>query len=95
MSPALRPCLALVLAVLAVGGGVDRARADEQLGERIEVRIVDVDVVVTGRREVPVSGLGRDDFEVLIDGRPAAIRNFFAVDVPPGGAPPGDAPPVV
>lgn len=50
-----------------------------QLSESVEVHIVEVEAVVLDREGKAVAGLTRDDFEVEIDGRPAAITNFFAV----------------
>lgn len=47
-----------------------------QLGETIEVRVTNVDVVVTDREGKPVRGLTRDDFVVLEDKKPQAITNF-------------------
>lgn len=44
-----------------------------------EVHVVDVEVVVTDADDRPVDGLTRDDFEILEDGRPVEISNFFAV----------------
>lgn len=47
-----------------------------QLGETLEVRVTNVDVVVTDRDGKPVRGLTRDDFAVLEDKKPQAITNF-------------------
>ena len=48
--------------------------------EKIEVNIVNVDVTVTDRHGQPVRGLTRDDFEILEDGVPQLLTNFYAVD---------------
>ncbi len=86
----MRPCLvALVFAVLPLF-------AQERLVESIEVRVVNVDVVVTDRNGNPVTGLTAKDFEVLEEKRPQTITNFYEVR---GGSPasietaPSDAPP--
>lgn len=50
---------------------------DSGLAERLEVRVVNVDVVVTDKKGQPVTGLGRDDFALFEDGQPVAIDNFF------------------
>jgi VWFA-related protein len=50
-----------------------------QVAESIDVRVVNVDVTVTSKG-APVSGLTRDDFEILEDGRPQKITNFYAAD---------------
>ena len=47
-----------------------------QLGETIEVRVTNVDVVVTDREGKPVRGLTRDDFVLLEDNKPQTLTNF-------------------
>ena len=75
---AMRPLLVvLVLAVLPLF-------AQEKLVESIEVRVVNLDVVVTDRDGKPVPGLTAKDFEILEDKRPQTITNFYEVR---GGAP--------
>lgn len=54
--------------------------APPPLVEKIDVSVVNVDVTVTDRRGQPVTGLTRDDFEILEDGKPQPISNFYAVD---------------
>src|SRR5712671_1576615 len=54
--------------------------APPPLVEKIEVSVVNVDVTVTDRHGLPVPGLTRDDFEILEDGKPQPISNFYAVD---------------
>lgn len=65
---------ALLLACLAFS-----AIAQDRLSESIEVRVVNIDAVVTDRDGRPVSGLTAADFEILEDGRPQKITNFFEV----------------
>lgn len=59
-----------------------------QLGETIEVRVTNVDVVVTDREGKPVRGLTRDDFVLLEDKKPQPITNFseYAESVPTDAA---------
>ena len=52
-------------------------------GERVDVEVVSVDVVVTDRAGQRITDLGRDDFELRIDGQPVAVEYFAA---PRGGA---------
>ena len=69
------------------------------LVETIEVHVVNVDVVVTDRRGNPVTGLTKDDFDILENGVKKTITNFYevegqkakniAVEVP--GTPPAQA----
>lgn len=46
------------------------------LVESIDVRVVNVDVVVTDRAGKRVTGLTKDDFEILETGKPQAITHF-------------------
>jgi VWFA-related protein len=54
--------------------------APAPLVEKIDVSVVNIDVTVTDRHGQPVSGLKREDFEVLEDGRRQEISNFYAVE---------------
>lgn len=58
--------------------------------EAIDVNVVSIDVIVTDRKGVPVSGLKQEDFEVLEDGKPVEVTNFYAEAVV--AAPAGEAP---
>lgn len=51
----------------------------QTLVETIEVRVVNVDVVVRDRQGNPVSGLTKDDFALTVDGKPQPITNFYEV----------------
>jgi VWFA-related protein len=62
----------IVIASLSLCAAVAQA----QVTERIDVRVVNVDVTVTSKG-VPVSGLTRNDFEVFEDGKRQAISNFY------------------
>lgn len=59
--------------------------------ESVDVQVVNLEVFVTDRSGQRVTGLTKDDFQVLEDGKPVAITNFFAVgdEAPPssGAAP--------
>lgn len=48
--------------------------------ETVTVDIVNLDVVVTDRRGEPITGLSREDFELLVDGEPTPIENFYVVE---------------
>ena len=50
-----------------------------QLTESIEVRVVNIDVVVADRDGKPVTGLTKDDFEIFEDKKPQVITNFYEV----------------
>lgn len=58
--------------------------------EQVQVDLVLVDVVVRDRKDHPVSGLTRDDFEILVDRLavdPADIESFEEICAEPRGAP--------
>ena len=78
--PALLLLLGLPLlgATGAVAQSEEAQRADT-FGETIEVNVINVLATVTDRNGVPVHGLTKDDFEVLEDGVPMEITNFYAV----------------
>jgi VWFA-related protein len=54
--------------------------AGEVFSETIDVSVVNVQVFVSERAGKPVRGLGRDDFQLLVDGKPVPITNFYAGD---------------
>jgi VWFA-related protein len=47
--------------------------------ESIDVNVVNVEVYVTDRAGQRVQGLTQDDFQVLEDGKPVEITNFYAI----------------
>ena len=51
-----------------------------KLVETIDVRVINVDVVVTDRRGNAVTGLTKDDFEILENGQKKVITNFYEVE---------------
>jgi VWFA-related protein len=51
--------------------------------ETIEVRVTNIDVVVTDSAGNPATGLTADDFEVLERGQPRTITNFYEVRATP------------
>ena len=61
-------------------------------GERVEVEVVNVDVVVTDRSGRRITDLLREDFRLEVDGKPVAIDYFAAPGARPAAAPrTGDA----
>ncbi len=63
----------------AQGAQAEAAKKEgETFAESIEVRVVNVEVFVSDRAGHPVTGLGKDDFELLEDGHPVDITNFYA-----------------
>ena len=75
--------------VLVAGWGAAALSAQEPLSEfldTIEVRVVNVDVVVLDRDGRPLPGLTREDFELLENGKPVPITHFAGPE--PGVAEP-------
>jgi uncharacterized lipoprotein YajG len=56
----------------------DPVAAPAPLVEKIDVSVVNIDVSVTDRTGQPVSGLTRNDFEILEDGRRRRSRIFIS-----------------
>jgi VWFA-related protein len=85
----------LAAAMLALAAAAP-APAQQQLpgvfGEIIDVRVVNIEVVVTDRHGDRVSGLGAGDFRLLVDGKEVPIDYFTEVQggvaVEPGKAAP-------
>lgn len=79
--------LATLLATLCLvaGGAAAQSEQDPQFGASIEVNVVNVDVRVSDSKGEPVVGLGPADFQILEDGEPVDITNFYAAaEVEPG-----------
>ena len=74
------PAIALLLAT-AVALGQEAAPAPQVpvFSERVEVRVLDLDVDVTDSKGQPVTDLKREDFVVKIGGKPTAIDYFARV----------------
>jgi VWFA-related protein len=78
----------LAIAVLLAAGpllpllGQEPEARPEPFAERVEVEVVNVDVIVTDREKRRVLDLNEDDFELLVDGRPVAIEYFAAPRLP-------------
>ncbi|HEX9983849.1 MAG TPA: VWA domain-containing protein [Thermoanaerobaculia bacterium] len=85
--------LLAVLAIAVVAAALiaqERQEAVAPYIETFEVRLHNLDVIVTDRKGNPVPGLTKDDFEVLQDGVVQEITNFAEyaeAKAPPAGAP--------
>lgn len=97
--------LVSALALLALAAGAQPEGEGEVHGiftDSVDVRLVNVDVVVTDAAGLPVEGLERDDFRLFEDGEEVEISHFAAVTEqgrrvgrPAGaGEPEGEPPPV-
>lgn len=75
--------IAVVAAALAaVPPAAAQTKQEElpKLVENIDVRVINIDVVVTDRRGNPVTGLKREDFEIFENNVPKPISNFYEVE---------------
>lgn len=52
----------------------------EQFVDIVNVSVVNVDVYVTDKQGKPVTNLKKEDFQILENGRPVEITNFYAVN---------------
>jgi VWFA-related protein len=73
-----------------------------KLAESIDVKVINVDVVVTDKKGNAITGLTKDDFELYENGQPKLISNFYEVEgkkatnvsiIPPGSDKPAPPPP--
>jgi VWFA-related protein len=87
------------VAVAVVGGAALLAQPkpppQSKVMAAVRVNVVNVEVVVTDPAGKQVLGLAARDFEVLEDGKPAPITNFYASGpaVPAASVPPAATPP--
>ncbi|HEU5249147.1 MAG TPA: VWA domain-containing protein [Thermoanaerobaculia bacterium] len=72
--------LALALVVLPLGAGIDAQEKPPTFTEKVEVRVMDLDVVVTDKEGRPVPDLKREDFTIFLAGKPVAVDYFARVD---------------
>ena len=87
----MRHLLALLALPLLAAGGSPPQPVPRSGTERVEVSLVLIDVIVRDRKEVPIRGLTRGDFELIVDAKPAdpaSIEVFEEVCEEPGGAGP-------
>lgn len=80
--PSALGALALLAAAGLAAAAPDadpKAPLPDAFGESIDVRVVNVEVVVTDRAGRRVRGLAREEFELLVDGEPVPIDYFSEV----------------
>lgn len=79
---ALGLALVIATALAAVAHGQETQQTPEvpTLIETVDVRIINIDAVVTDRRGNPVTGLTIDDFEIFENGHAQKITNFYEVN---------------
>ena len=89
---------ALLTAALLTPGPAAAAVAEPAGGlplflDRVEVDLVNVEAFVADRAGHRVTGLGRDDFELRVDGEPVEITHFFAASPTAGNGDAADSEP--
>ena len=82
----LHLALAAALVCLSVAGAASAQPASDNpsplpgvFGEIVEVRVVNIEVVVTDERGVPISGLVPEDFRLIVDGEEVPIDYFSEI----------------
>lgn len=78
----MRKFVALIVAAIPLVLHAQQTQQTPGYGETIEVRVINVDAVVTDRSGKPVPGLTKDDFELYDNGKKRDISNFFANSEP-------------
>ena len=73
----MRRAAAAVLAILLCLPSVTSAQT--KLVETIEVRVTNIDVVVTDGKGNPIVGLNKDDFQIFENGKLQPVTNFYEV----------------
>jgi len=57
----------------------NQADSASKLMETVDVRVINVDVVVTDKKGKAIQGLKRDDFQIFENGVPKKVSNFYEV----------------
>jgi VWFA-related protein len=78
--------VAVLPVILSLFALIPSAGAQQTYIETFEVRLHNLDIVVTDKSGAPVTGLSKEDFVVLEDGVPQAITNFSIYDSASGSA---------
>ncbi|MCP3961185.1 MAG: VWA domain-containing protein [bacterium] len=77
--PGTLPLAAAVSACLLSGSALPAQEDPPTFGETIDVRVVNLEAVVTDRDGARVHGLGPEDFRLVVDGREVEIEFFTEV----------------
>lgn len=79
MDPTMRAFLGLLLLSAALPAVAQAPAKTPVFGETVEVRVVNLEVVVTDRDGLPITGLRPGDFRLTVDGNELPIRFFTEV----------------
>src|SRR4051812_30152783 len=69
----------VVLAATSLAAQQQPSSELPKLVESIDVKVINIDVVVTDRKGNPITGLTKDDFELYENGQPKLISTFYEV----------------
>jgi VWFA-related protein len=78
--------VALALATTAAWAQTSSSQKQPEIPKLVEtmnVRLVNIDVVVTDSKGNPIKGLKKDDFEIWDNGQPQKVSNFYEVERAP------------
>src|SRR4051812_44236262 len=82
------------IVIAAMAALTAAASLAQQAAESIEVRVVNVDVIVRDHAGKPVTGLTKDDFEIFENGQKREVTNLYEVRAPaPASSAAAPAPP--
>src|SRR3954470_5529613 len=70
---------ALLLPITAIAQQKKPQGEPQRLVETLDVRVINIDVVVTDRKGNPIHGLKKSDFDIIENGVPKPVSNFFEV----------------
>ena len=80
MSKRITAALVAALSIQPVAIAQERPTGEiPRLVENIDVRVINIDVMVTDKKGNPVTGLKREDFEIFENNVPKQISNFYEV----------------
>ena len=69
------------------------AQPQQRFGEKVEVKLIEIDVVVTDADGHRIHGLKKDDFQLFESRKPQPITNFTEYGEPPAPSRPAEAEP--
>ncbi|HEX3131191.1 MAG TPA: VWA domain-containing protein [Thermoanaerobaculia bacterium] len=79
--------LGLFLLAARIAGAQEAPPVEESFSDQIEVSLVNLEVIVADKSGKPIPDLRKEDFEVLEDGKPVEVTNFYAENGQPAGSP--------
>lgn len=78
---------ALLLLFVTGAAGQEAAPSEPAFSEVIEVSVVNLEIVVSDKKGEPIKDIRRAEIEILEDGKPVEITNFYVEEGTPEAAP--------